>query len=284
MGLEPVACVVCGVATPREEMFGAAPDLRCPGCAEALRSRVHPVRVRSGAGVFRPSSAQPEPRATGALLGLLVVVFFATKIEALRGPFLELLFEAPAVLEAGALRWVHHPHPWQPALWCVTHFQIWHLAMNGLALWQLGRWFEWGWGAKGLLFVALGAGMAGTASAWLVQGEPAIGLSGGIFGLEAWLLALRRHHVLAGAMVNRVFLHSLIAGNVLLILLTELGGMRISHVGHGAGFLWGYLAGVAARSRAPRAGLCLVLLSTLALLLLPTFVAPLGWRMTLLQR
>lgn len=69
----------------------------------------------------------------------------------------------------------------------------------------------------------------------------------------------------------------LLAGNVLMIVLTEMGGWQISHVGHAAGFLWGLFAGFAARSRAPRLGLLAMLLLTATLLVLPSFVAPLGW-------
>lgn len=274
---QPFPCVGCGLLTPRSEMFGAAPDLRCPTCADLLRTRVHPSHVRRAPSTFRPASARPDLRTTASLLGLMGVLWLAVQLDALAPHWLRVLFEVPFDVNLAARAVVAHPYPWQPALWALQHVQLWHLVMNGLSLFQLGRWFEWGWGGRGLLFVVLGSGMAGTASGWLVNGVPTIGLSGGIFGLEAWLIALRRHHVLAGALVNRVFIHSLLAGNVLMIVLTEMGGWQISHVGHAAGFLWGLFAGFAARSRAPRLGLLAMLLLTATLLVLPSFVAPLGW-------
>lgn len=272
-----IPCTDCATPTPRGEMFGAAPDLRCPACADRLRTRLHPSQVRRGSARVPTGSGGPTGRVTAVLLGLLVALWALLQVESLSGPWMALLLDAPKHVHRAPPGFSWHPHPWQLALWSLQHFEFWHLAMNGFTLFQFGRWIEWGFGVRLYLLVLLGSALAGTAAGWLVNGAPTIGISGGLFGLIGWLLALRRHHPMAAAMVTRHFLHSLLAYVVLTVALTQFGNMRISHVAHGVGFLWGLAAGRAARSSAAALGLGLLCLATVVLLNLPTFVAPLKW-------
>jgi len=274
-------CVGCSTPTPRAEMFGHGADLRCPSCAEAIRERLHPSQVRRSPAMFRPVST--EPRVTGTVLGLIAVVWVGLQVSALRPHFLSLigLIDAPGFADRFYIMAIE---VWHPVARAVSHVALWHLVMNGLALFQIGRWIELGWGGRVLAFTLLGSAIFGTTAAWLVNAQPAIGLSGGIFGIDGWLLALRRHHAVATAIVNRVFLHSLVAGTLLLVVLTEVGGMPISHVGHAAGFLWGYLAGLAARRAKPLPLFLLLAAATVALLVATPHLEPLGWRTSLFGR
>lgn len=268
-------CVACGTYVPREEMFGVAPDLRCSDCASSLRKRLHPAAVRRGPGSTVHGST--DGRATALLVGLLAVIWLAFRITPVRDALEGLLFSAMVAFDGTGEAVRRVAHWWQPALWSVTHISFLHLLMNGFAFWQVGRIVEFGWGGRVLLFVVLASAMTGTAAGWVINGVPTIGLSGGIFGLDGWLLALRRHHAVAGAVVTRVFVHSLLASTVLLVLLTELGGVPISHVAHAAGFLWGYAAGLCARRDRPAVGFVLLGFATLALLVVTPSLDPLGW-------
>ncbi len=266
-GASTVTCAGCGTPTPRSEMFGHGADLRCPACAEAIRERLHPSHVRRSPVLNRLHTGQP--RATAGLLGLVAVIWIAQQIPPLARVLWPLLEPLWVLAPDGTSAW-HIQGFWQPALWAVTHVQIWHLVMNGLSLWQIGRWIDLGWGGPTLAFVVLGSAIFGTTAGWLVNGAPTVGISGGLFALFAWLLALRRHHVVATAFVTRTFLHSIAANCVLLVIISEVGGLGISHVGHAAGFLWGFLAGLAARRAKPLPLFLLLAAATVALL----FVAP----------
>jgi membrane associated rhomboid family serine protease len=275
-----VPCVTCGTPTPRAEMFGAAPDLRCADCADRLRNRTDPRAVRRGPGTF--ALVHRDPRATVALLATMAVLWVAWNwMPTLK----ERLGQWMGMAQVGQMLWIDlRPEPLAIALRAVMHISFWHLLMNGLALYQIGRWIELGWGPRAVLLLTLGGAVAGVAAGWLVNGAPTIGLSGGIFTLEGWLLTLRRHHPVAAALVSRVFIHSLLASTLLMVLLTELGGMPISHVAHAAGFLFGLLAGLAARSRAPLPLYFALALIPLGLALLCSELAPLDLPLTLFGR
>jgi membrane associated rhomboid family serine protease len=282
---ESVACVACGTPTPRNEMFGLAPDLRCPPCAQGLGQRVHPAHVRRPTSMFRTTSGSPEPRATAAMLGAAVVLTLGWSFES---PIRELIYriflsDLTVTVVEGAERLGGHPQPWQFIGWAFLHGGFVHLLMNGLSLWQLGRVIEWGWGRRTFTLVLIGSSAASTAAGWMWTGKLTVGLSGGIFALIGWLIIQRRTHILATAIVNRAFFHSLLASVVLLVVLTEFGGWRISHVGHVAGFLWGLAAGTTPASRRPAIGWAVLTAATLAILLVPTFAEPLYWRGTLFK-
>jgi membrane associated rhomboid family serine protease len=281
---ESVACVACGTPTPRAEMFGLPPDLRCPPCAQGLGQRMHPSHVRRTAS-SRALTSAAEPHATAAIVGAAVVLWLATVFES---PVQDLIYR---VLLWGVTTTPvgddfvlgGHPQPWQFVGWAFLHGGFVHLLMNGLSLWQLGKFVEWGWGARTFSLVLVGSAAASVAASWMWTGHFTVGLSGGIFALIGWLLPQRRTHVFAAAIVNRVFLNSVLASVVLLLVLTEVGGWRISHVGHAAGFLWGLAAGTIPASRRPALGWSLLAAVTLAVLLLPTFAEPLHWRGTLFR-
>ena len=91
-------------------------------------------------------------------------------------------------------------------------------------------------------------------------------------------------HAIDVARACRVFINSILASTVLLVVLTEVGGWRISHVGHAAGFLWGFLAGLCARRPKPLPLYLLLAAATLTLLLVAPGLEPLGWSTRLTGR
>lgn len=282
---EAVACVSCGEPTPRAEMYGLAPELRCASCAQTIGQKMNPALVRRASLTFRATSGSPEPRATAAILGAAIVLWLATVIQTPLEGLLDRFLWANIIEVLGphGPRLGGHPLPWQLVGWAFMHAGIFHILMNGMSLWQLGRLVEWGWGGWTFSLVLIGSATASVAAGWLWTGHVTVGLSGGIFALIGWLIAQRRTHILASAIVNRVFINSILASTVLLVVLTEVGGWRISHVGHVAGFLWGLAAGQIPSSRRPAVGWALLAAATLAIVCLPTFVEPLHWRGTLFR-
>jgi membrane associated rhomboid family serine protease len=319
-GPEREVCMGCGGTFPASDLFGLPGDHRCPQCAEALRGRTNPAVIRRSASSIGMTSGGPDGKATAGVLAVMIAVWLMGVIPS---PLGELIAKSTLVwgyrvpeeepsapnptpppgvererpsapdpgLEAARRAWeeqrfvvITRPQPWLFLLWVFIHGGIIHLLMNGMWLYQSGRWIEWGWGRFTYLFVLVASATASTAAGWLVNGAPTIGISGGIFAIIGWLVAQRRRHPVAAAIVTPAFWNSLLAGMVILVVLTELGGMRISHVGHAAGFLWGLGAGYVASSRRPGIGWGVIALATLAILILPSYVEPLGWDLTLFKR
>jgi rhomboid protease GluP len=87
---------------------------------------------------------------------------------------------------------------WRLVTSMFLHGGLFHLALNGWALFQLGSLFELWLGSPRLLLVYFATGIAGSlASAWFTQ-APSVGASGAIFGLMGALIAflLRRRAAL----------------------------------------------------------------------------------------
>lgn len=285
--MEPTAeranCQGCGGEFPVAEMFGLAGDHRCPDCAQSLRQRHNPAVVRRMASSQLRISGH-EPRVTIGLIATFGVLWIAWQIPALKELLVRGFYMPRMELRPEEMRWAVFPLPWQVGAWPFLHQEIWHVALNGWWYFQMGRYLEWGWGGSTVLAITVGAGIAGAGAGWLINGAFTIGASGGAFGMIGWFVAQRRHHVFAQAMVNRVFLNSILASVVLMVVISEFGGIPISHVGHAAGFLWGLAAGRAAASRLPALGWGVLGAATIALLVLPSYVEPLGWNLTLFRR
>lgn len=227
----PARCVGCGAVAPAEEMFGVVGDLRCADCAQGVRRR---MAVR-----MRPLQRERRPVATVAVLGAAVVLFLLGEIAgrgaAGLGAIQDALLQDESVWRGA---W------WKHVTTSFLHGGLLHLAMNGLALWQLGRLFELVWGPVLFLVVMLGAGTAGSAVSWIFNAPvPTVGLSGGIFGLCLFIWALRRDHHVAQAVATVRFRNSLLAWMGLSLLLTWSGAWQISNSGHATGAAVGWLLG-----------------------------------------
>ncbi|MGE0192004.1 MAG: rhomboid family intramembrane serine protease [Planctomycetota bacterium] len=227
-----VRCVECGATVPRDDAFGAGDDLRCPECAQGVARRLH--------ARMRPTLKIRRPIATMAVLAVSVVLFVLGHMVYGRNP---------AKLPAWFLALYQDQGIWGGAWWkhatsMFLHGGILHIAMNGLALWQLGQIIEAVWGRATFLAVLLAAGTAGSAASWVVNAPvTTVGLSGGIFGLATFLFALRRHHAVAAVIATTQFRNSLIAWFAVCLVLTWTGTLLISNSGHAIGALTGWLMG-----------------------------------------
>lgn len=230
----PALCVACGTTGRVGDMFGVPGDYRCGPCAQGVRRRLA-ARMRTA-----PTMRATRPVLTVVALGIAATLFVLVELvirERLPAlaPFVLSLFQGPAIWD-GAW-WTHISSTF-------LHGGLFHLAMNGFALWQIGRLFEMVWGRWVFGGVLLAAGVAGSAVSWIVNAPaPTVGLSGGIFGLCTFLWALRKDHAVAAAVATTQFRNSLLVWMGISMVLTWSGTYPISNSGHVTGAVVGWLMG-----------------------------------------
>lgn len=253
-----VECSGCRSTLPRSEMFGAEPDLLCPRCASGVRRRMH---VR-----FRPLERERKPIVTVLCLGISILLFVCTDLiwraggDAARPAWLQALYQ--------------DSHVWVGEVWrhlgCVFLHGGWlHLAMNGMALWFLGRHVEGAWGSWALAALIVFTGVSSSAVSWIMSGS-GVGISGALFGLCGFLWALRRVHPVAAAIMNERMIRWILMMLVLGVVLSASGRLAIGNWAHGAGLATGFLAGLAVRDRRRRLWVPLLGVLLLVLVLLST--------------
>ena len=125
--------------------------------------------------------------ATIALLGVNVCVFLAMLLAGANP-----MYTGGAALAAGG---VEPSLVWQGEVWrflsaCFVHLGIWHIAMNGWVLWQLGPTLERFCGGSRMLLIYLSTGVFGFAMSTSLRAGPSAGASGAIFGITGALLAI----------------------------------------------------------------------------------------------
>lgn len=233
-----VACSNCGRPICPDCMTSTAVGMRCPECARQ-RTRVH--RVRPG--------EIAAPTATQALIAINVVVYLAELATGggfgnvggtiyehgvLYGPFVGQLHEYWRLVTSGFL-----------------HASFWHVALNMVFLWFIGRSLEPAIGSARFV-VAYGAAlMCGSLGVMLLEpSNAALGASGAIFGLLGALIVEARSRgidlwstgLIQIALINFAFTFI---------------GSNIAVGAHVFGFAGGILVGVifvqADRRRLPRA-------------------------------
>ena len=149
------------------------------------------------------------------------------------------------------------------------HGGFWHVGLNMLAVWMIGRSLEPLLGHARYLALYLISGLGGSVAVALLSfGTPVIGASGAVFGLLGALLVIGRH---IGANISGILI---ILGINLVI--GFIPGMGVSWQAHVGGLVTGAIIGlIFARTRSRRLrGLQILLLCALvaglgALLLIP---------------
>jgi membrane associated rhomboid family serine protease len=236
-------------------MFGIEPDLVCSTCADRLRERYDVHRVT-------------RLRARPPVLAALVIAVAATVYV------VESFVPTPPT-------WLVHLVPntqiWDGEVWRLLtgaffHVGFLHILFNAWWCWDLGRGIESGWGHTALALLVAGGAAAASALQWMMEG-PGVGLSGVVYALAGFLYALRRVHPVAASLMSQRTANFLIMWFVLCIVLSQAAEWRIANWAHGAGAVWGYLAGLATRSRVRWLAVGIVALVTVALVAATPFVA-----------
>lgn len=234
-------CVECGVDVPRESMFGAAGDLRCPQCA-SRRRQVYAPPVRR---ILRL-----DGYVTKAILAAAVLAFLGDRIApGFNNPNDPRRVPTPAEYLAARPTQVWDGEFWRLATSVLIHGGVLHLLFNGYWLWRFGPPIE-AWMGRRLFipFIALLAS-APVAAEMLAHPSTPIGLSGVVYGMFGLLFALRRQKDFAAALMDHSTIQLMIGWFFLCILLTASDLMPVANVAHAAGAALGYAVGWAWRQR-----------------------------------
>ncbi len=239
--------------------------------AERRWSRPRPVAVSSG-----------RPVVTLSIIAVTALVYVITLIPGVGNILTTMLsFYAPALYPqvSGVFQ------PWRILTVALVHSGFWHVGLNMLALWFMGRSLEPLLGRGRFLALYLLSAAGGSAAvALLAPNVPVVGASGAIFGLFGALLVIGRH---LGANIRMIAILIVInfALPFVLALVSAVGtgsfgaalaAIQISWQSHLGGLIVGAAVGlIYARTRARSARpLQIGLLSGLAVLLIVLFALP----------
>ena len=191
-----VLCQRCLRTICPECQTPAAVGVICPECLRDQQKAQSPAQRKAERRWSRPRAASAvaagAPVVTYAIIGVTAFVYLLTLIPGGFGDSVQsaLLFFAPWLYPglSGAFE------PWRLLTVALVHSGIWHVGLNMLALYMIGRTLEplLGRGRFLTLYVlsALGGSVAVTLLAF---GTPVVGASGAIFGLFGALLVIGRH-------------------------------------------------------------------------------------------
>jgi membrane associated rhomboid family serine protease len=258
-----VLCQRCLRTICAECQTQAAVGVICPECLAEQRASATPAqRKAERRWSSRPAAvavSSGRPVVTYAIIALTVFVYVVTLIPGV-GQTIEgmLYFYAPALYPqfSGTFQ------PWRVLTVALVHSGFWHVGLNMLALWFIGRSLEPLLGpARFLALYVLSAVGGSLAVALLAPNVPVVGASGAIFGLFGALLVIGRH-VGANIRVIAILIAVNFALPFVLAIVSAAGtgsfagaleAIRISWQSHLGGLVVGAVVGlIFARTRAAR--------------------------------
>ena len=268
-----VLCQRCLRTICPECQTPAAVGVICPECMRDQQKAQTPAQRKAERRWSRPQAItvrDGRPIVTYAIIGITALVYLVTLIPGF-GSTVRNLFAmfAPALYP----ELMGTTQAWRLLTVMLVHASIWHLALNMLALWMLGRSLEPLLGRARFLTLYLISGLGGSiAIALLGFDSIAVGASGAIYGLFGALLVIGRH---IGANITGI---AIVLGINLVISFVPLifGQCLVSWQGHLGGLLTGALVGLifARTRRRSQRPLQIGLLVTLTVLLLALLLVP----------
>lgn len=268
-----VLCQRCLRTICPECQTPAAVGVICPECMRDQQKAQTPAQRKAERRWSRPQAItvrDGRPIVTYAIIGITALVYLVTLIPGF-GSTVRNLFAmfAPALYP----ELMGTSQAWRLLTVMLVHASIWHLALNMLALWMLGRSLEPLLGRARFLTLYLISGLGGSiAIALLGFDSIAVGASGAIYGLFGALLVIGRH---IGANITGI---AIVLGINLVISFVPLifGQSLVSWQGHLGGLLTGALVGLifARTRRRSQRPLQIGLLVTLTVLLLALLLVP----------
>lgn len=243
----------------------------CPDCMREQQRAQTPAQRKAQRSWGRGSLAavrSGRPLVTYWLIGITVGVFLLQLIPALNvtgwlafaGPYVDPTSQVIAPFQ-----------PWRLLTAAFVHSTggFWHIALNMLALWMLGRTLEPLLGRARFLALYLISALGGSVAVALIAPfTPVVGASGAVFGLLGALLVIGRH---LGANLTGIMI---ILGINLVI--GFIPGFQIAWQAHVGGLVVGALIGLVfartrrSEQRGTQIGLIvLIAVGLLALLFIP---------------
>ncbi|MGP3533547.1 rhomboid family intramembrane serine protease [Microbacterium sp. RD1] len=284
-----VLCQRCLRTICAECQTQAAVGVVCPECMAEQRATRTPAQRTAERRWSRPAPmvavASGRPVVTYAIIAVTGLTFLLTLIPGFGSLVRDYLsFFAPALYPqiTGVFQ------PWRLLTVVLVHDGFWHVGLNMLALWFMGRSLEPLLGGARFLALYLLSALGGSVAVALLQPNiPVVGASGAIFGLFGALLIIGRH---LGANIRMIAILIVInfALPFVLALVSAIGtgsfagalqAIQISWQAHLGGLVAGALVGLIyarTRRRAQRGLQIGLLVGTtvvlLALLLLPPVI------------
>lgn len=256
----------------------------CPECMAEQRKAQTPVQRKAERRWARRSAspvaavASGRPVVTLSIIAITALVYVVALVPGLGGAIQNALLFNYAYLIPGT---PYGFQPWRLLTVALVHSGFWHLGLNMLALWMLGRSLEPLLGRVRFLALYLISALGGSvAVAVLDPTSSVVGASGAIFGLFGALIIIGRH---IGANITGIlviiginFALPIVFGLIGLLSGGSFATLQISWQSHVGGFVAGALVGlIYARTRTARrrpwqiGGLIALTLVLLALLALP---------------
>jgi membrane associated rhomboid family serine protease len=191
-----VLCQRCLRTICTECQTQAAVGVICPECmAEQRRSATPAQRKAERRWSRRPAAASVamtgRPLATYVIIALTALVYVVSLIPGVNGIVTAWLGFSTVTLYpelSGVFQ------PWRLVTVTLVHDGIWHIGLNMLALWFMGRSLEPLLGSARFVVLYLLSAVGGSvAVALLAPSSFVVGASGAIFGLFGALLVIGRH-------------------------------------------------------------------------------------------
>jgi membrane associated rhomboid family serine protease len=144
--------------------------------------------------------------------------------------------------------WDEPTRVWDGELWrllttVLPHGGFLHLLFNCYALAILGTITERALGSNRFIGLIVLLALGASATQFLVHPNPAVGLSGVVYGLFGFLFALRLYKDYARAIMNDSVMKQFIGWFVLCWILTYAAGWRVANFAHLGGMVVGWLIG-----------------------------------------
>ncbi|HWL76049.1 rhomboid family intramembrane serine protease [Microbacterium sp.] len=255
----------------------------CPECLREQQGAQSPAQRKAERrwSTARPVAAplDTRPLVTYAIIGITLIAYIVTLIPGLNAEGW-LAFNSAFVLPASGVPF----QPWRLFTVLLVHDGFWHVGLNMLALWMIGRSLEPLVGRWRFLALYLISGLGGSvAVALLAPFTWVVGASGAVFGLFGALLVIGRHiganmrgiAIIIGINLALPFVFALIGAIGSGSFAMALSAIRISWQAHLGGLVAGALVGfIYARTRRLRqrplqigllVGLTVVLLALLVI-------------------
>lgn len=269
-----VLCQRCMRTICPECQTQAAVGVICPECMKAERGSRTPAQKRA------QRQWSGRPRARGSLTavqsgrpmmtyGIIAVTAFVGLLQLIPGLDVTglLLFHVGYLFpDLSGLPF----QPWRLITALLVHSGIWHIGLNMLALWMIGRSLEPMLGRWRFLALYVLGGLGGSVAVALISPQTAtVGASGAVFSLFGALLVIGLH---LGANMTGLFV--LLGIN---LVIGFVPGFNIAWQAHVGGAAVGALVGLIVlrmRKRSQRTWQILLLIALAAVLLAAVFIVP----------
>ncbi|MGM1018888.1 MAG: rhomboid family intramembrane serine protease [Actinomycetota bacterium] len=241
-----VLCQRCLRTICPECQTPAAVGVICPECMKEQRKAQTPAQKRAnrrwrGGAVAVAVAQGDKPIVTYAILAITGFVGLLQLIPGLDVTGM-LLFWAPYLYPD---LFPYPFEPWRLLTAALVHGGIWHIALNMLALWMIGRSLEPMLGRwRFLVLYVLGALGGSVAVAIIAPGTPTVGASGAVFALLGALLVIGRH---VGANIRGILV--ILGINLVIGFIPQFNIAWQAHIGGAA--IGALVAFIYARTRRP---------------------------------